>query len=93
MTVATSSIVSRSITVESSGSAKYPSVENAPAGRRYVSYPSRPRSAAAARACAKSKNPLYGTVPTIGYCHVYARKRSRRAAESTSSRVSRPTST
>src|SRR6266571_4640275 len=93
ITVATSSIVSRSITVESSGSEKYPSVENAPAGRKYVSYPSLSRLAATRRACAKSKKPLYGTAPTMGKDQVYSRSRSRRAAESTSSNVSRPTST
>src|SRR2546430_17577501 len=47
MTVATSSIVSRSMTVDSSGSEKYPNDENAPAGRRQVSSPSRSSSAAA----------------------------------------------
>ena len=52
--------------VESIGSLNHPSVLNAGVGRRYVSKPSRSRSACSLRALPSVKNPLYGTRPTIG---------------------------
>ena len=62
---------------------------NADDGRRYGSYPSSAIRSASARASSKSKNPLYGTVPTMGNHQVTRSSLSRRAPLSTRTSVSR----
>ena len=47
-----------------------PGVEKAAEGRRYTSYPRASNRSASLRAAAKSKNPLYGIRPTMGYFQV-----------------------
>src|SRR5438552_1739418 len=89
MTVFARSTESARNEVESNGSLNQPSVLKAGEGRRYTSKPPASRRRAASFAAVKSKKPLYGTRPTIGNHHVYGTSRSRYAAESTSTNVSR----
>src|SRR5690349_21714119 len=88
MTVFARSSESALSEVETRGSLNQPKVLNAGDGLRYTSKPSWSSVRAADRAAPKSKNPLYGTRPTIGNHQLYDFSRSRYAAERTNTNVS-----